>query len=90
MYKMYDKQGRGDSGGMSMALIPDPLDRIIEYEHDARPRVGVAMRVGAIRATLFGADTWWQTNIIKEILDDTPNRVVFKTKSGSIYTWEIG
>lgn len=87
MYKMYDTKDRGDSGAMSMALIPDATG--ITHEHDARPRVGVAMCVGALRSTMFGADTWWRTTVIKEILEDTPDKVVFKTISGSEYTWEV-
>ena len=83
MYSMYDTEGRGDSGGMSLALSPNGCVQ------SARPKVGTVMRVGALHTTMFGDDTWWQTNLITEIIEDTPNKVVFKTKSGSIYTWEI-
>lgn len=87
-YKMYDKRGRGDSGGMSMALWPSDKPEGIEHENNARPRVGVAMRVGSIIVRSYSTQDWWQTTLIKEIIEDTPNKVVFKTTSGSEYTWE--
>lgn len=93
-YKMFDQRGRGDTGLMSMAIVPtydaDTGKAIdVQYEHGARPRLGVAMRVGALYTSTFGTDTWWQTTLIKEIIEDTPNKVIFKTHSGSLYTWEI-
>ena len=92
MYSMYDTHGRGDSGEMSMALIPIEgrgFGEARDFEHDARPRIGVVMRVGAAHTTMFGADTWLQTSVITEILEESYTKVVFKTKSGSVYTWEI-
>ena len=92
MYSMYkEDKSVGDSGGMSMALI---VDRSIDppkfsYENDARPRVGVHMRVGSTFARTMQQQDWWQTNEITEILEDTPNYVKFKTKSGSIYEWRV-
>lgn len=86
-YWMYDKRGRGDAGPMSMAVWQDGTS--IETEDNARPRVGVAMRVGTMFARSFQAQDWWQTTIIKEIIKDTPEEVVFKTLSGSEYTWRI-
>jgi hypothetical protein len=79
---------------MSMALVPtfdgDTGKQVdLQYEHDARPRVGVAMRVGSIYARSYTAQDWWQTTLIKEIIEDTPDKVVFKTQSGSEYTWRI-
>jgi len=83
----------GDSGGMSMALILNESaekteDKVI-YEHDARPRVGVFMRVGSVYARTMQHQDWWQTNQITEILEETENYVKFKTASGSIYEWSI-
>lgn len=87
MPSMYDTRGRGDGGAMSMALYVGDDGELV-YEHNARPRVGVAMRVGSLNGRSFASQDWWQTTIIAEILEDTPEKVVFKTKSGSIYTWE--
>lgn len=90
-YKMYDRRERGDSGTMSMALWPNPDKNASEKilsEQNARPRVGVAMRVGSIIVRSYLSQDWWQTTLIKEIIEDTPNKVVFKTTSGSEYTWE--
>ena len=58
-----------------------------DYEHNARPRVGVAMRVGTFGSRMMGTQDWWQTTLIEEILEDTPDYVKFRTKSGSIYEW---
>lgn len=91
-YWMYDKRQRGDAGPMSMALIPvyeDGKCIRIDEEMDARPRVGVAMRVGAMMARSYQSQDWWQTTVIKEIVSDTPEEVVFRTQSGSEYTWKI-
>ena len=87
------RDGIGDSGGMSMALILNESaekteDKVI-YEHDARPRVGVFMRVGSVYARTMQHQDWWQTNQITEILEETENYVKFKTASGSIYEWSI-
>lgn len=91
---MYDKKGRGDSGQMSVAITPtfdsDTNKAVdVQYEQNARPRVGVAMRVGSFMARSYQAQDWWQTTLIKEIVSDTPNEVVFRTQSGSEYTWKI-
>lgn len=87
-YWMFDKKGRGDSGPMSIALWKDD-ENTIQQERDARPRIGVAMRVGTYMARSYSAQDWWQTTLIKEIVKDTPDEVVFKTQSGSEYTWRI-
>jgi hypothetical protein len=85
---MYDTRGRGDGGSMSTALyISDETGEVV-YEHDARPRVGVAMRVGSLVGRSFSSQDYWTTTIITEIVEDTPDKVVFKTRSGSTYTWE--
>jgi hypothetical protein len=88
---MYDKKGRGDSGPMSVALWIDKEaeDKQIKMENNARPRVGVAMRVGTMFARSYQAQDWWQTTPIAEIVKDTPEEVVFRTRSGSEYTWKI-
>jgi hypothetical protein len=86
---MYDAKGRGDSGGMSMALTPNEKENKVDIENDARPKVGSAMRVGSIYARTMQEQDWWQTTIIKEILEESENYVKFKTLSGSIYEWKI-
>lgn len=87
MPSMYDTRGRGDGGSMSVAMYVDDDGNMV-YEHDARPRVGVAMRVGSLYGRSFASQDYWQTTPVTEIVEDTPDRVVFKTRSGSIYTWE--
>lgn len=89
-YWMYDKRGRGDSGPMSVALWQDNDEAgTIQQEDQARPRVGVAMRVGTMFARSYHSQDWWQTTPIEEIIKDTPEEVVFRTRSGSEYTWKI-
>lgn len=85
---MYDKKGRGDAGSMSIALWRDE-EGTIQQEDQARPRVGVAMRVGTRSARSYQAQDWWQTTPVAEIIKDTPEEVVFRTRSGSEYTWKI-
>jgi hypothetical protein len=60
-------------------------------EQNAKPRVGVVMRVGSITPRTFSAD-WWQTTPVTEILeehtDDEGNQWVrFKTQN-SEYVWK--
>jgi hypothetical protein len=88
MYSLWkEDKSVGDSGGMSMALCVD--DGKVKYENNARPRVGVHMRVGSTYARTMQHQDWWQTNIITEILEETENFVKFKTASGSIYEWKV-
>jgi hypothetical protein len=79
-----ESDGAGDSGGMSMALWFEGDD--IKHEHNARPRVGVAMRVGAVYARTYQEQDWWQTTVITEILEDRNDYVRFRT-GNSIYVW---
>ena len=94
-YSMYrDRDGRGDSGTMSMALLPTYEDGKVvdvEYIHNARPQIGYVMRIGSIYARSYSAQDWWQTTVITEILEDTVNEdgseyVKFRT-GNSIYEW---
>jgi len=81
----------GDCGPMSMAIWPndwDDIKRPFNEEHNARPRLGVVMRVGSPYARSYCNTDWWQTTRIVEIIEDTPEQVRFKTKSGSIYVWK--
>ena len=95
-YWMYrTRDGRGDSGSMSMALIPiyGENSRVVDikYLDNARPQIGYVMRVGSGIARSYSAQDWWQTTVITEILEDTVNEdgseyVKFKT-GNSIYEW---
>jgi hypothetical protein len=46
------------------------------------------MRVGSGYARTMQHQDWWQTTLIKEILEESENYVKFKTHSGSIYEWK--
>ena len=93
MYR--ERDGRGDSGSMSMALVPtyDENGKVvnIQYINGARPQVGYVMRVGSTYARTMQHQDWWQTTVISEIIEDKINEdgsqyVRFKT-GNSIYEW---
>lgn len=87
-YRLVDKSGRkGDSGGMSLAIWYDAEANQYQIEKDARPRVGVQMRVGSITARSYQDQDWWQTTDVLEILEESEHMVKFRTKN-SVYTWE--
>lgn len=85
--------GVGDSGRMSTAIIPvyhpDTGDMLsVEYEHNSRPKIGAALRVGSPFAGTFTTQDYWTTTLITEILVDLPNYVKFKT-TNSVYEWKL-
>lgn len=82
---MFSEDGRGDSGSMSDAYWLDETGEL-QCEKGARPRVGVAMRVGTSSSRSYSAQDYWSTTIITEIISDTKDEVVFKT-GNSTYTW---
>lgn len=86
MYWMYDTRGRGDSGGLSCAIWKND-DGTIVYEDNARPRIGVSMRVGSRYARTYSGQDFWTTTPVTEILEESDQRVLFKTKN-SIYEWK--
>lgn len=79
------RDGAGDSGSMSMAIFLDENNKEC-VEQNARPRVGVQMRVGSSFARTMTYQDWWQTTTITKVVVDTENLVVFKTKN-SVYEW---
>lgn len=87
------RDGAGDSGHMSMSIHPNAgPDNKHLYEQDARPAIGLAMRVGSHYARSFGRADWWQTTLITEILEarieeDGTEYVRFKT-GNSEYEWK--
>jgi len=87
MYSLFrNRDGAGDSGNMSLAIWLD-IDGNVKYEHNARPRVGVLMRVGSAYARTMTSQDWWQTTLIEEILEESEGFVKFRTENGSIYEW---
>ena len=80
-----ESDGAGDSGGMSLALwIAE--DGQVQEQYNARPKVGVCMRVGSVYARTYNAQDWWQTTMITEILEERDNYVRFRT-GNSVYEW---
>jgi len=93
LYRISD--GAGDSGPMSMALWKDETGNV-QYEHNAVPRVGVAMRVGSLSGRTYDTQDWWQTTYITEIISESESKIGnivvsreirFKTKN-SEYIWK--
>lgn len=80
-----ESDGAGDSGGMSLALWIGE-DGQVQEQYNARPKVGVCMRVGSMFARSNQAQDWWQTSTITEILEEKENYVKFRT-GNSIYEW---
>lgn len=80
-----ESDGAGDSGGMSVAIWFDE-DGQIQEQYNARPQVGVVMRVGTMFARSYSGQDWWQTTEIIEILEENDHYVRFRT-SNSIYEW---
>lgn len=96
MYKVDENDeviGGGDSGSMSQAIFPEDWDDIgtckVHVEHDARPRVGVVMRVGTQFARTYSQQDYWTTTRIEKILSETETEVRFLTQSNSTYLWKI-
>ena len=92
-YSLYrTRDNAGDSGPMSLGLVPtygvDGEFITAEFEDNARPRVGIAMRVGSIMARSYSAQDWWQTTVITEIIKDEPDEVHFRT-GNSEYVWKV-
>lgn len=88
MYRMFrESDNAGDQGGDSTAFWFDS-DGDFQKELDARPRVGVSMRVGSISARSYTHQDWWQTTLITEIIEDNGDHVKFRT-GNSVYNWNI-
>ncbi len=79
-----ESDGAGDSGLVSDALWLK--DDKLQVEHNARPRVGVAIQVGSPFARTMQYQDWWQTSLCTDILIDEENYVKFKT-GNSTYEW---
>ncbi len=78
--------GAGDSGPYSEALR---LNDKKELERGgARPVVGYVMRVGSIVGRSYQMQDYWTTTYVLEILEDTPEKVIFRT-GNSTYEWGL-
>ena len=80
-----ERDQMGDSGPMCQ-IIDWESWTVIPGEH--RPRVGCAVRVGSFTARTYAAMDYWTTTPVQEILEESDNRMVFRTKN-SIYEWKI-
>jgi len=77
-YSLYSTDGRGDSGSVSCVYWLDEAGTL-QTEHNAKPRVGVSIRVGSMTGRSYSNQDWWQTSLITEILEETEETAKFKT-----------
>jgi len=80
---------KGDSGMMSQAIFRNEVGKAV-VEDNAKPRVGVRMRVGSIYARSYSDQDYWTTTEIQEILReeviDGVLTIEFRTLN-SVYLW---
>ena len=86
-YSLYRSDGAGDSGPMCNRFRKDP-DTGQTVVEPGRPTLGWGLQVGSPYGRSYQSQDWWACTPITEIIEDTPDKVVFKTRSGSTYTWE--
>ena len=74
----------GDSGARVEAIKwkkNGKADKIVAH----KPVVGCSLLVGSVTARSFQTQDYWLTTEITEIVSENKERIVFKTKSGSVY-----
>jgi len=85
MSRLYrDGDGEGHYGSRVETINPVTQ----EVKPTDKPVVGEMFKVGTMTAGMFSTRDWWRTNVVTKILEDTGDKVRFRTESGSIYTYE--
>jgi hypothetical protein len=79
-----DEPRSGDSGSMSLQVWME--DGKVQTA-PGKPIVGRAIRVGTPFGRSYSNQDWWQTSLVKEIIEETEEYVKFLTESGSTYEW---
>jgi hypothetical protein len=74
-----------DGGGCSQAIKWNE-DGTFKEVVSNRPTVGCSMLVGSVTARSFSNQDYWLTTEVLEILEETEEKVRFRTKN-SIYEW---
>jgi hypothetical protein len=77
-----ESDGAGDSGPWSTLHTKGAF-----VSEGPRPKVGFGIAVGSPYARTYQAQDYWVTTEIQEILEESENRVRFRTRN-SIYVWE--
>lgn len=83
-----ERDGAGDSGPMSVAFVRNEDTGEVEKEENAKPRVGVVMRVGTYFARTMQYQDYWTTTMVTEIIEERDDYVKFKT-GNSVYEWKV-
>ncbi len=102
LYRDGDGAGDSGPMSMIARLNPE-AEGGTERLHGEAPRVGWNVTVGAIGSRTYAMQDYWMTTPVTEIVSDITEpvlgpdgdgfapqpvrRVVFKTRSGSTYTW---
>jgi len=73
-------------GGARSDIIEWNDDGTVKSMETGRPKIGCSVRVGSLTARSYCAQDWWMTTEVTEILEDTEDKVKFKTKN-STYIW---
>lgn len=81
-----DNNGIFMEGGAMSEAIQWKEDGTFDKIVSDRPTVGCSMRVGSITARSYSDRDWWMTTPVLEILEETKDRVKFRTKN-STYIW---
>ena len=68
-------------GGSRVEAIKYNDDGICEGTVDNKPIVGCSLLVGSVTARTYSRQDYWLTTEITEILEETDNYVIFKTKN---------
>lgn len=62
-------------------------DRVNAKVVGNKPMVGYCLLVGTMTAGMFTSRDWWRTTEITEIISEDDEKIIFKTVSGSTYTF---
>ena len=82
-----DSDGEGHYG--ARIEIVNPKTKKIEYFNgESSTLIGNMLLVGSATAGMFSSRDWWRTNVITEIISETPDEIRFNTLSGSTYTFK--
>lgn len=85
-YSLYREDRAGDSGPMSNIFRKNPETGELEQK-PGRPTIGWGIQVGSPFGRTYSSQDWWATTPVTEIVSETEDETIFKTRSGSTYTW---
>ena len=86
-----ERDGAGDAGYFYAFDIEESEDGVREInQENGKIVVGKHVFCGAIFASMFGADTYWMTTKVSEILEVNEDKTFCRFKTGnSIYSLKV-